>query len=355
MDVLKLEFVFAICCACVTLSQVYGSQEQGCETASTDTVKRYRWELRRLAGSRFTFEVQADHSVHVALSAQRQNLGDMYEIVIGGWSNGQSVIRRSMRGHSHAVESTPGINSPTEYRTFWITWSSDGTIAVGRGGETQPFMQWRDPDPLPIAYAGYSTGWGSTGRWKFCHAAEIADIDECATDNGGCAHNCSNVPGSYNCSCRQGYVLKIDKHSCGANRVAFLLTTDTDECAVSNGGCEQTCTNTPGGFLCSCQHGYTLNRDGLAYVNECEVSPGICGGRDVGCVNLNGSYDCKCLPGFSMGAGCEDVDECSGRHTCSENAFCVNQPGSYYCVCLDGFTGNGTTCAGNAALPQHPK
>ncbi|XP_078692028.1 sushi, von Willebrand factor type A, EGF and pentraxin domain-containing protein 1-like [Branchiostoma floridae x Branchiostoma belcheri] len=45
-----------------------------------------------------------------------------------------------------------------------------------------------------------------------------------------------------------------------------------------------------------------------------------------------------------MGAGCEDVDECSGEHTCPENAFCVNQPGSYYCVCQDGFTGNGTTC-----------
>ncbi|XP_078666070.1 uncharacterized protein LOC144908390 [Branchiostoma floridae x Branchiostoma belcheri] len=159
--------------------------------------------------------------------------------------------------------------------------------------------------------------------------------DQCATDNGGCAHNCTNVPGSYTCSCRQGFALMTDNHGCE----------DTDECASSNGGCEQTCTNTPGGFLCSCQHGYTLNRDGLACddVNECEVSPGICG-REAECVNLNGTFDCKCSPGFSMAAGCEDVDECSGEHACHENAFCVNQPGSYYCVCLDGFTGNGTTC-----------
>ncbi|KAI8513804.1 hypothetical protein Bbelb_081280 [Branchiostoma belcheri] len=146
----------------------------GCETARTDTMYRYRWEQRRLAGSRFTFAVQADNDAHVALSAQRPDLDDMYEIVIGGWANLWSVIRRSKQGKHCASALTLGINSPTKYRTFWITWSSDGTIAVGKGGKTQPFMQWRDPDPLPIAYAGYSTGWGSTGRWKFCHNAHIA-------------------------------------------------------------------------------------------------------------------------------------------------------------------------------------
>ncbi|KAI8483461.1 hypothetical protein Bbelb_387930 [Branchiostoma belcheri] len=129
-----------------------------CETARTDTVYRYRWEQRRLAGSRFTFAVQADNDAHVALSAQRRDLDDMYEIVIGGWANTWSVIRRSKQGKHHASALT-----------------LDGTIAVGKGGKTQPFMKWRDPNPLPIAYAGYSTGWGSTGRWKFCHNAHLAE------------------------------------------------------------------------------------------------------------------------------------------------------------------------------------
>ncbi|KAI8513830.1 hypothetical protein Bbelb_081540 [Branchiostoma belcheri] len=153
---------------------MFYDKDSGCETARTDTVYRYRWEQRRLAGSRFTFAVQADNDAHVALSAQRRDLDDMYEIVIGGWANLWSVIRRSKQGDHHASALTLGINSPKQYRTFWITWSSDGTIAVGKGGKTQPFMQWRDPDPLPIAYAGYSTGWGSTGRWKFCHNAHLA-------------------------------------------------------------------------------------------------------------------------------------------------------------------------------------
>jgi len=35
----------------------------------------------------------------------------------------------------------------------------------------------------------------------------IADIDECATNNGGCSvdASCSNVPGSFSCSCNAGY------------------------------------------------------------------------------------------------------------------------------------------------------
>ncbi|XP_035689585.1 uncharacterized protein LOC118424886 [Branchiostoma floridae] len=140
-----------------------------CDTFSTDTQYRYRWNLPRLTGDRFEFEVKATNDVHVALSSQRHDLANMYEIVIGGWGNTHSVIRRSKQGTHHATASTPDINSPTEYRKFWITWSSDGTIAVGRGGETEPFMQWKDPDPLPIIYAGYSTGWWSTGLWRFCH------------------------------------------------------------------------------------------------------------------------------------------------------------------------------------------
>ncbi|XP_078602190.1 uncharacterized protein LOC144876595 isoform X2 [Branchiostoma floridae x Branchiostoma japonicum] len=146
-----------------------------CETPRTDTRYRYHWRLPRLTGDRFTFDVRAKSDVHVALSSQNQDLDDMYEIVIGGWSNTQSVIRRSKQGNNLVTAFTFGINSERVYRKFWITWSSNGTIAVGKVGDTQPFMQWTDPDPLPITYAGYTTGWGSTGEWVFCHTAQLAE------------------------------------------------------------------------------------------------------------------------------------------------------------------------------------
>ncbi|CAH3124980.1 unnamed protein product, partial [Porites lobata] len=38
---------------------------------------------------------------------------------------------------------------------------------------------------------------------------------------------------------------------------------DKDECALANGGCQHTCTNTYGSYKCSCYSGYQLKPDGL--------------------------------------------------------------------------------------------
>ena len=40
------------------------------------------------------------------------------------------------------------------------------------------------------------------------------DINECASYNGGCSQSCINTPGSYMCSCSSGYILDIDGHNC---------------------------------------------------------------------------------------------------------------------------------------------
>ena len=41
----------------------------------------------------------------------------------------------------------------------------------------------------------------------------FTDIDECASDNGGCDQNCHNNVGSYTCSCDTGYA-KNGFHGC---------------------------------------------------------------------------------------------------------------------------------------------
>ena len=38
---------------------------------------------------------------------------------------------------------------------------------------------------------------------------------------------------------------------------------DIDECKMSNGGCEHHCTNNNGSFFCTCNAGFTLNKDHL--------------------------------------------------------------------------------------------
>ena len=49
---------------------------------------------------------------------------------------------------------------------------------------------------------------------------------------------------------------------------SFLFHADIDECATNNGGCEQTCINTIGSFYCSCRTGYQLDGDGFNCTGE---------------------------------------------------------------------------------------
>ena len=42
----------------------------------------------------------------------------------------------------------------------------------------------------------------------------------------------------------------------------FLSFPDINECAESNGGCEQNCTNSVGSYSCLCGDGYNLSDDG---------------------------------------------------------------------------------------------
>lgn len=68
------------------------------------------------------------------------------------------------------------------------------------------------------------------------------------------------------------------------------------------------------------------------------------GGCDHRCLNLtSGSgYICTCNTGYITSRTnpkqCEDVDECTTQHNCSQ--LCTNLKGTYNCSCLDGFHSN---------------
>lgn len=40
------------------------------------------------------------------------------------------------------------------------------------------------------------------------------DVDECLENNGGCQHTCTNVMGSYECRCKEGFFLSDNQHTC---------------------------------------------------------------------------------------------------------------------------------------------
>ena len=50
------------------------------------------------------------------------------------------------------------------------------------------------------------------------------DVDECLDNNGGCNHTCTNIVGSYECSCWQGYFLSNDQHTCAGVYYIYHLS-----------------------------------------------------------------------------------------------------------------------------------
>ena len=48
------------------------------------------------------------------------------------------------------------------------------------------------------------------------------DVDECAVGDGGCSHTCTNSLGSHQCSCPSGLELSWDKSRC-ISKFKFLV------------------------------------------------------------------------------------------------------------------------------------
>jgi len=42
----------------------------------------------------------------------------------------------------------------------------------------------------------------------------VTDVNECLTGRHNCSHICSNTYGGFECSCYQGYTLLADKSTC---------------------------------------------------------------------------------------------------------------------------------------------
>ena len=106
------------------------------------------------------------------------------------------------------------------------------------------------------------------------------DINECLT--AGCPADCQNTEGGYKCKCPSGYRQADNGKDCtgtvcacvracmsvcvcvcvcvwrrGRSKIDIIPFLDVDECAVSNGHCEQICNNTVGGYDCLCFSGFT--------------------------------------------------------------------------------------------------
>jgi hypothetical protein len=173
------------------------------------------------------------------------------------------------------------------------------------------------------------------------------------TTTGATTYECDCDPGytgNGQVCCAEGFVLNATGNLCN----------DVNECETENGGCaaDAYCYNNPGGFYCQCKGGFV--GDGLTCApytgpaNPCADGTAQCDSNAT-CNQTTGGYNCKCNAGFvADGNTCTPmtIDPCSGVTLCSPNATCSATANGYKCTCKAGYTGTGTTCtAGSSSDP----
>ncbi|KAH9487808.1 hypothetical protein Btru_068316 [Bulinus truncatus] len=163
------------------------------------------------------------------------------------------------------------------------------------------------------------------------------DINECTERTHSCEHVCTNSPGTYNCSCLPGYSLQPDSHSCKPS---------LDSSICSTFACSQICVvdsdNKP---RCSCKSFYQIdpqNSTNCIDVNECflEIL------HVARCVpTLMEDLNALCYAGYKLSQDLTTCIACEGSSygtNCSENCLCAHANFCHPvtgCICHKGWTG----------------
>uniref|UniRef100_A0A1L8DYN2 Putative farnesoic acid 0-methyl transferase n=2 Tax=Nyssomyia neivai TaxID=330878 RepID=A0A1L8DYN2_9DIPT len=130
-----------------------------------DTEDKLEYRFYPVTNRIVNFKIRAPNDAHVALTTGPSESDPMLEVFIGGWKNTKSVIRKNRTKPDVVEADTPDVLNAGEFRGFWIRWTTDGIITVGREGEAAAFLSWQDPDNCPFNYVGVCTGWGASGSW----------------------------------------------------------------------------------------------------------------------------------------------------------------------------------------------
>ncbi|KAG1960683.1 signal peptide, CUB and EGF-like domain-containing protein [Pimephales promelas] len=194
---------------------------------------------------------------------------------------------------------------------------------------------------------------GYKGDGKHCE-----DIDECASEyNGGCVHDCINIPGNYRCTCYDGFRLAHDGHNC----------LDVDECSEGNGGCQQVCVNMMGSYECRCRDGFLLSDNQHTCIQRPKVrfngtkDVPTCMDKNHGCAHIcretpKGSIACECRPGFQLTKNSRDCKlTCNyGNGGCQH--ICEETDHGPRCSCHMKFAlhSDGKTCVEERSVQQQP-
>jgi len=109
-------------------------------------------------------------------------------------------------------------------------------------------------------------------------------------------------------------------------------------------------THFAGTALCACPEGFTgdglLKGVGCEDIDECALLDNLCGVGGI-CTNTQGGFECSCLSGFETdpkGFACVDINECTTDPPCTgEGLTCQNTEGGFECLVEDPLSPTGVS------------
>uniref|UniRef100_A0A674NDR6 Signal peptide, CUB domain, EGF-like 2 n=1 Tax=Takifugu rubripes TaxID=31033 RepID=A0A674NDR6_TAKRU len=203
--------------------------------------------------------------------------------------------------------------------------------------------------------------------------------------NGGCVHECNNIPGNYRCTCYDGFHLAHDGHNCLGKIVCgpfpnlyecrckdgFFLSDNQHtcihrsveglSCMNKEHGCAHICKETPkGGVACECRPGFELARNQRDCILTCNHGNGGCQHT---CEDTENGPICRCHLRYTLQPdkrSCVERDEAS-TDTSEHNSTsftevdkrvkrrllmetCAVNNGGCDCTCKDTSTGVRCSC-----------
>lgn len=110
------------------------------------------WKLPSIGCGVLSFVAEGINDIHIAISARPHTLESMYEIVIGGWNNTQTTIRKTIGVGIPSCCVEIGITSPIS--CFWVSIDyRTSFIQIGRGEPgNNIFCSWKDTCFLVDSY-----------------------------------------------------------------------------------------------------------------------------------------------------------------------------------------------------------
>ncbi|KAG0613346.1 hypothetical protein M758_6G096100 [Ceratodon purpureus] len=145
-----------------------------------------------------SFGAQTYSDVHIAISSKPREMDPMYEIVVGGWSNTKSVIRRRSQGPNLCTAEVGLIEPQNAVNYLWVSIDKHTeVIQVGHGKEpnlSSVFCIYKDVDFLREAQYVSFTSWEYPVIYSAISVASLKSSTSELTDLSAVPSSSANLP-----------------------------------------------------------------------------------------------------------------------------------------------------------------